>query len=82
MWKLIFLSRNYGHQLALTCGLDHAEGDAVITMDGDLQHPPEMVPEMLAYWEKGFEIVQTIRKATEDASFFKRSLLLLLSAHQ
>jgi glycosyltransferase involved in cell wall biosynthesis len=66
------LSRNYGHQLALTCGLDHAEGDVVITMDGDLQHPPEMVPEMLAYWEKGFEIVQTIRKATEDASFFKR----------
>ena len=66
------LSRNYGHQLALTCGLDHAEGDAVITMDGDLQHPPEMVPEMLANWEKGFQIVQTIRKATEDASFFKR----------
>jgi glycosyltransferase involved in cell wall biosynthesis len=66
------LSRNYGHQLALTCGLDHAEGDVVITMDGDLQHPPEMVPDMLAYWEKGFEIVQTIRKATEDASFFKR----------
>jgi glycosyltransferase involved in cell wall biosynthesis len=66
------LSRNYGHQLALTCGLDHAEGDAVITMDGDLQHPPEMVPEMLARWEKGFQIVQTIRKATEDASFFKR----------
>ena len=47
-------------------------GDAVITMDGDLQHPPEMVPEMLANWEKGFQIVQTIRKATEDASFFKR----------
>ena len=66
------LSRNYGHQLALTCGLDHAEGDAVITMDGDLQHPPEMVPEMLANWEKGFQIVQTIRKATEDASFLKR----------
>lgn len=66
------LSRNYGHQLALTCGLDHAAGDAVITMDGDLQHPPEMVPQMLSYWEKGFQIVQTIRKATEDASFFKR----------
>ena len=38
-----FLSRNYGHQLALTCGLDNAEGDAVITMDGDLQHPPELI---------------------------------------
>lgn len=64
-------SRNYGHQLALTCGLDKAQGDAVITMDGDLQHPPEMVPELLGYWEKGYEVVQTLRKATEDASFFK-----------
>ena len=65
------LTRNYGHQLALTCGLDHAEGDAVITMDGDLQHPPELVPQMLRYWEEGHQIVKTIRKATEDASFFK-----------
>jgi len=64
-------SRNYGHQLALTCGLDKATGDAVITMDGDLQHPPEMIPELLGYWEQGYEIVQTLRKATEDASFFK-----------
>ncbi len=70
--QAFLLSRNYGHQLALTCGLDHAEGDAVITMDGDLQHPPEMVPEMLSYWERGFQIVQTIRKATKDVSFFKK----------
>ena len=53
------LSRNYGHQMALTCGLDNADGDAVITMDGDLQHPPELLPEMLRLWE------------TEDAGFFK-----------
>jgi len=65
------LTRNYGHQLALTCGLDHAEGDAVITMDGDLQHPPELVPELVARWEKGYQIVRTVRKATKDASFFK-----------
>ena len=45
------LSRNYGHQLALTCGLDYADGDAVITMDGDLQHPPELVPDLLRLWE-------------------------------
>ncbi|MDD4721615.1 MAG: glycosyltransferase family 2 protein [Acidaminococcaceae bacterium] len=64
-------SRNFGHQLALTCGLDNATGDAVITMDGDLQHPPEMLPQILRLWEDGNEIVQTIRKATEDASFFK-----------
>ena len=65
------LSRNFGHQLALTCGLDHAEGDAVITMDGDLQHPPELLPELLELWEAGYEIVQTVRKSTEDASIFK-----------
>lgn len=66
------LSRNFGHQMALTCGLDHAEGDAVITMDGDLQHPPELVPELVRLWESGFEIVQTVRKDTEDASYFKK----------
>lgn len=65
------LSRNYGHQMALTCGLDHADGDAVITMDGDLQHPPELVPQLLRLWEAGHEIVQTRRLATEDAGFFK-----------
>ena len=65
------LSRNYGHQLALTCGLDYADGDCVITMDGDLQHPPELVPELIKQWEDGNDIVQTVRTATEDASFFK-----------
>ena len=65
------LSRNYGHQMALTCGLDHADGDAVITMDGDLQHPPELLPQLLRLWEQGNEIVLTKRMATEDAGFFK-----------
>ena len=65
------LSRNYGHQMALTCGLDHADGDAVITMDGDLQHPPELIPQLLRLWEQGNEIVLTKRMATEDAGFFK-----------
>lgn len=66
------LSRNFGHQMALTCGLDHADGDAVITMDGDLQHPPELLPELLSLWEAGYEIIQTVRKDTADASFFKK----------
>jgi len=66
------LSRNFGHQMALTCGIDHAEGDAVITMDGDLQHPPELVPELIKLWENGYEIVQTVRNGTEDASCFKK----------
>lgn len=64
-------ARNFGHQLALTCGLDQSTGDAVISMDGDLQHPPEMVPALLKKWEEGYEIVQTVRKATEDATWFK-----------
>lgn len=68
----IFLARNSGHQLALTCGIDHADGDAVITMDGDLQHPPELLPVLLAKWEEGYDIVQTVRLTTEGASLFKR----------
>ena len=68
----IFLARNAGHQVALTCGTDHADGDAVITMDGDMQHPPELLPVLLAKWEEGYEIVQTVRLTTEGASLFKR----------
>ncbi len=65
------LSRNMGHQLALTCGMDHAEGDLVITMDGDMQHPPQLIPELIQKWEQGFEVVQTVRKSTEGVSWFK-----------
>lgn len=65
------LSRNYGHQLAITCGLDNAVGDAVITMDGDMQHPPELLPKLIELWEQGYEIVQTHRLATEDTGFVK-----------
>lgn len=64
-------ARNFGHQLALTCGLDQSVGDAVISMDGDLQHPPEMIPDLLKKWVEGYEIVQTVRKSTEDATWFK-----------
>ncbi|MGP1367035.1 MAG: glycosyltransferase family 2 protein [Schwartzia sp. (in: firmicutes)] len=68
----IFLARNFGHQLALTCGLDYAEGDAVITMDGDMQHPPELIPTLLHEWEEGWEVVQTIRVTTEGVSCLKK----------
>lgn len=70
--KALFLTRNYGHQTALTCGLDHAEGDAVISMDGDMQHPPELIPALLEKWQKGFDVVQTVRRATEDSGLMKR----------
>lgn len=70
--RALILARNFGHQLAITCGMDHAVGDAVITMDGDLQHPPAMIPDLVEKWREGFEVVQTIRMSTEDAGWLKR----------
>lgn len=70
--RAFILARNFGHQLAITCGMDHALGDAVITMDGDLQHPPSMIPELVQKWREGNDVVQTIREATDDAGFLKR----------
>ena len=70
--KALSFSRNFGHQAALTAGLRHATGDAVITMDGDLQHPPSLIPTLIQKWREGFEIVYTIRESTADASFFKK----------
>ena len=69
--RALILARNFGHQIALTCGLDHADGDAVITMDGDMQHPPELLPVLISHWEEGFQVVQTIRKTTEGVSWMK-----------
>ena len=70
--RALLLARNFGHQIALTCGLDFAEGDAVITMDGDMQHPPELLPQLLQKWQQGYDIVQTIRVNTEGVSWFKK----------
>ncbi len=67
------LSRNFGHQNALKAGLDHASGDCVITMDGDLQHPPEVIPRLLERWREGFEVVYTIRDDYRDVPLFKRT---------
>ena len=58
----IFLARNSGHQLALTCGLDHADGDAVITMDGDMQHPPELIPVLLEKWDEYERLTEILIK--------------------
>ena len=66
------LSRNFGHQNALFAGLHHARGHAIITMDGDLQHPPEVIPDLLAAWQKGFQIVTTVRQDSSDTGWFKR----------
>lgn len=70
--RALILARNFGHQLAITCGMDHATGDAIVTMDGDLQHPPSMIPDMVEKWRHGVDVVQTIRESTDDAGFIKR----------
>jgi glycosyltransferase involved in cell wall biosynthesis len=67
------LSRNFGHQAALCAGLAQSRGDAVITMDGDLQHPPDLIPSMVRLWRQdGYEIVNTIRENSEGSGFFDR----------
>lgn len=68
----IEFSRNFGHQNALKAGLDHASGDCVISLDCDLQHPPEIIPEMLSKWESGYEVVYTIRKEDKKLPLSKR----------
>lgn len=67
------LSRNFGHQAALTAGLEHARGEAVIAMDSDLQHPPAVLPAMLEKWEQGHDVVLTIRQEDKQLSLFKRT---------
>ena len=69
--KAINFSRNFGHMIALSAGLDFAEGSAVITMDGDLQHPPELIPKLIEQWKGGAEVVNTVRKETKGTGVFK-----------
>jgi glycosyltransferase involved in cell wall biosynthesis len=73
---LIRFSRNFGHQAALTAGFDIAGADAVITLDGDLQHPPERIPDFIAAWEQGAQIVSGVRSRVA-ASLWKRSSSVL-----
>lgn len=70
--KYISLSRNFGHQNALKAGYDFATGDCAISLDADLQHPPSVIPELIARWEEGFEIVNTIRNDHESISIPKK----------
>lgn len=70
--KGLRLSRNFGHQYALFAGLSRARGDAVISMDGDLQHPPELIPELVARWQAGDQIVHTIRQDEQRVHWLKK----------
>ncbi len=71
-FKSIHFSRNFGHQTALTCGMDHARGCAVVAMDGDLQDPPEVLPDLLVRWREGYDVVYAVRQKRKE-NIFKRS---------
>jgi glycosyltransferase involved in cell wall biosynthesis len=69
--RVLSLSRNFGHQVALTAGIDHAAGDAVVMMDSDLQHPPSLIPELVRQWRAGHDVVNAIRQRTDGEGWFK-----------
>jgi polyisoprenyl-phosphate glycosyltransferase len=73
---VVELSRNFGHQVAISAGLDYARGDAVIIMDADLQDPPEVLPQFITKWREGYEVVYAIR-AQRKEGWFKRSMYAL-----
>jgi dolichol-phosphate mannosyltransferase len=70
--RVVSLARNFGHQTAITAGIDLSVGDAVVIMDADLQHPPEAIPEMVALWRTGAEVVYGVRSQDDAESAFKR----------
>jgi len=71
-YKVLSLARNFGHQMAITAGLDRANGEAVVVMDADLQDPPEIVTQMVARWREGFDVVFGVRSRRHGESAFKR----------
>jgi glycosyltransferase involved in cell wall biosynthesis len=72
--KIVNFARNFGHEIAMTAGLDYAKGEAVIFMDADLQHPPALLPQMIEKWQEGHEIVLTRLVANEDKGLVKKIL--------
>jgi glycosyltransferase involved in cell wall biosynthesis len=71
-FKVLQLSRNFGHQIAITAGMDVASGQAIIVMDADLQDPPELILQMAARWQQGYEVVDAVREHREGETLFKR----------
>ncbi len=71
--RFISFSRNFGHQMALRAGYENARGDAVICLDADLQHPPELIPTLIEKWRQGYEVVYTVRRPDPKLSWFKRN---------
>jgi glycosyltransferase involved in cell wall biosynthesis len=75
--KVVSLSRNFGHQIAITAGLDYSSGEAVVVMDADLQDPPEVIPRLIAQWRAGYDIVFAVRENRKGESVFKRGTAAL-----
>ena len=73
--KCISFSKNFGHQNAILAGLKHATGDSIIIMDGDLQHPPSIIPAMLQQLQEGYNIVNGKRISTSKINFFKKQMM-------
>jgi dolichol-phosphate mannosyltransferase len=71
--RFISFSRNFGHQVAVTAGLEHSRGKAVVIIDGDLQDPPELIPELYATYQKGYKVVYAKRRSRAGESWFKKS---------
>ncbi len=71
--RFLSFSRNFGHQMALRAGYEHARGAAVICLDADLQHPPELIPTLIAKWRTGYDVVYTVRQPDPKLSWFKRT---------
>lgn len=75
--KVLEFSRNFGHQIAITAGMDHARGQACVVMDSDGQDPPELIPALIEAWRRGFEVVYAVRTRREGESLFKRATAAL-----
>jgi dolichol-phosphate mannosyltransferase len=75
--KFLSFSRNFGHQIAITAGLDYSSGQAAVVMDADLQDPPEVIPQLIEQWRKGYDIVFAVRAKRQGEGFFKRSTAAL-----
>jgi len=71
--RVVSFARNFGHQLAVTAGIDHAQGDAVVLIDADLQDPPEVIGEMIDRWREGYQVVYGVRTERQGESIFKRA---------
>lgn len=69
--KIVSFSRNFGHQIAITAGMDYAQGDAVVIIDADLQDPPDVIAELIKKWREGYEVVYAVRKERKGESKFK-----------